>query len=426
MLKNATKSEIESIILDLPDDAVNKLLYDWTIWARDNQLTPPGDWYVWLILAGRGWGKTRVGAEQIRQWQEQGHNRFALVGQTPAEVRDVMIEGESGILAISPPWNMPKYEPSKRKLTWPNGAHAMVYSAENPDLLRGPQHEKAWVDELAKFRYLKESWDNLILGLRLGSAPQILVTTTPRPNKIIKELIRNKNTHVTRGNTYENRENLAQVFLDVVLSKYENTRLGRQELYAEILEDNPGAMWQRDIIEKSRVTQMPQLKRIVVAIDPATTSNEDSDETGIIVAGVDTTNHGYILEDVSMRATPEQWARAAISVYNKWHADRIVGEANNGGDMIETIIKSIDRNVAYRKVWASRGKTTRAEPVSALYEQNRVHHIGYFATLEDELCEWEPGQPSPNHLDACVWAITELMLGHNGGIRTLDKRSLGL
>ena len=230
------------------------MLFDWPIWARDNQQIPLGSWYVWLILAGRGWGKTRTGAETIRMWQEQGHSRIALVGQTPTEVRDIMIEGESGILAISPPWNMPVYESSKRKLTWPNGAHATVYSAENPDLLRGPQHEKAWVDELAKFRYLQDTWDNLILGLRLGNAPQIVVTTTPRPNKVLKELILNPTTFVTRGNTFENRENLAQLFLDTVLSKYENTRLGKQELYAELLEDNPGALWTRGQLEETQVS----------------------------------------------------------------------------------------------------------------------------------------------------------------------------
>lgn len=426
LLKKATKAELEKMVQDLPEEAVERLLYDWPIWARDNQITPEGNWFVWLILAGRGWGKTRVGSEQIRLWQEQGISRFALIGQTPAEVRDVMVEGESGILAVSPKWNKPKYEPSKRRLTWPNGAIATVYSGENPEVLRGPQHEKAWVDELAKFQYPQETWDNLIFGMRLGKDPQIVVTTTPKPIKLLKELIKTETTVLTRGNTYENRENLAQVFLDVILDKYEGTRLGRQELGAEMLDDNPGALWIRSWIEDNRITKMPEIVRIVVAIDPAVTSRATSDETGIIVAGIDREHHGYVLDDVSMKATPEQWAKAAVMAYYKWNADRIIGEANNGGDMIETIIRSIDSNVAYKKVWASKGKTTRAEPVSALYEQNKIHHVGYFAVLEDELCEWEPGNPSPNHLDALVWAFTELMLKGGQALRVMDKRALGL
>ena len=426
LLKKATRTEIEQAIQGLSTEAAERLLYDWSIWARENQITPAGDWFVWLILAGRGWGKTRVGAEQIRSWQEQGVSRFALIGQTPAEVRDVMIEGESGILAISPKWNKPKYEPSKRRLTWPNGATAIIYSGENPEVLRGPQHEKAWVDELAKFRYPQDTWDNLIFGMRLGDNPQIVVTTTPKPVRILKDLIKAKSTSITKGSTYENRENLAQVFLDVVLEKYEGTRLGRQELNAEMLEDNPGALWVRDWIEKNRTTKLPEMVRIVVAIDPAVTSSKTSDETGIVVAGIDQERHGYVLEDITMRATPEQWARAAVTAYYKWNADRVVGEANNGGDMIETIIRGIDNNISYKKVWASRGKATRAEPISALYEQNKIHHAGYFALLEDELCEWEPGQPSPNRLDACVWAFTELLLKGGQAIRVMDKRALGL
>lgn len=426
LVKNHTKKEIEATIAELPDNVVQQLLYDWPLWARENQLTPAGDWFVWLILAGRGWGKTRVGAEQIRAWQEQGVKRFALIGQTPGEVRDVMVEGESGIIATSPKWNMPKYEPSKRRLTWPNGAVATVYSGENPEVLRGPQHEKAWIDELAKFRYQQDMWDNLILGMRLGNAPQMIVTTTPRPTKLMKSLIKHPTTHVTRGTTYENRENLAQVFLDVILDKYEGTRLGRQELSAEMLDDNPGALWSRGWIENNRTTTLPTLTRVIVAVDPAATSSAKADETGIIVAGIDSDRHGYVLEDMTIKATPEQWARVAIDAFNKWNADKIVGEANNGGDMIETIIKNINPDIPYKKVWASRGKATRAEPVSALYERNKIHHIGYFPDLEDELCEWEPGLSSPNRLDACVWAFTELILKGGQSIRAMDKRLLGL
>ena len=419
-------AQIQAAIEGLSDEEASKLLYDWSLWARKSQLPPEGSWHTWLILAGRGWGKTRVGSEQVRAWQEMGFSRFALVGQTPAEVRDVMIEGESGILACSPPWNMPKFEPSKRKLTWPNGAFAMTYSAENPDLLRGPQHEKAWVDELAKFKYITETWDNLILGLRIGEDPQALVTTTPRPSKVLREMISDPKTAVTRGSTFENVANLATPFLDVILSKYEGTRLGRQELYAEILDDNPGALWNRNIIDKHRVSKKPELRRIIVAIDPAVTSRATSDETGIIVAGLGTDGHGYVLEDVSMRASPDTWAKAAVAVYSKWEADRIIGEANNGGDMIESTIRTVDRSVSYRKIWATRGKQIRAEPIAALYEQGKVHHIGYFPALEDEYCEWEPGMESPNHLDAAVWALTELMINTSGSMKTISKSQLGL
>lgn len=402
-------------------------MYDWQFWARPKQLTPPGDWYVWLILAGRGFGKTRTGAEQIRAWQEQGYKRFALVGQTPAEVRDVMVEGEGGILAISPPWNMPKYEPSKRKLTWPNGAIATAYSGENPELLRGPQHEKVWVDELAKFKYPQETWDNLMLGLRLGSQPQAVVTTTPKPTRTLKDIVSDDNTVTTRGNTYENKANLADAFINTIIKRYEGTRLGRQELYAELLDDNPDALWRRKDIEDFRATKVPPLSRIVVAIDPQAKNGETSAETGIIVAGRCKDGEAYVLADASVKGTPETWAKAAITGYHKYQADRIIGEANNGGDMVEHTIRTVDKTVPFRQVHASRGKHLRAEPISALYEQGKVHHVGMFPELEDQMCDWVPGDTSPDRLDALVWALTELMLGGGDGkMKTMPKRSLGL
>ncbi len=396
-----------------PEDALT-ILYDWGLWARSNQLTPAGDWQTWMLLAGRGFGKTRTGAEFVR---EEVHKvgRFALVAPTAADARDVMVEGESGILAISPPWDMPKYEPSKRRLTWPDGALATLYSADEPRRLRGPQHGGAWADELCAWRY-EETWDMLMFGLRLGKNPRCVVTTTPRPTKQLREILKSPGTHVTRGSTYDNAANLAKPFLQKIITKYEGTRLGRQELNAELLEDTPGALWKRSLIDDSRVSKAPDLVRVVVSIDPSTTNNSESDEAGIVVAGRAENNEFYVLDDLSRQDTPLGWARASIAAYRKYTADRIVAESNNVGLMVEVTIRSVDDGVPVTLVWASRGKHTRAEPISALYEQGKVHHVGAFGALEDELCTWVPGDASPNRLDALVWAITEL----NSGTISLD------
>lgn len=325
-----------------------------------------------------------------------------------------MVQGESGILAICPRDERPRYIKSERKLAWPNGAESLIFTADEPERLRGKQSMKIWGDEIAAWRY-PEAWDQASLGLRLGDNPQAIVTTTPRPTKIIKDLIADPNTFVTRGSTYDNKANLAEAFLKQIVARYEGTRLGRQELNAELLLDNPGALWKRENIEDNRVRIYPELTRIVVAIDPAVTSKADSDETGIIVAGIapaiNGVVHGYILDDCSMRGSPDEWAKAAVKLYHKWKADRIIGETNNGGDMIEAIIRTVDKNVSYKGVHASRGKQIRAEPISALYEQQRVHHVGMFAELEDQLCEWDPvtADTSPDRLDALVWSLTELM-----------------
>lgn len=377
-----------------------------------------------MILAGRGYGKTRTGAEQIIKWKNQGYKRFTLMAKTPGEARDVMILGESGILARCPPWDRPNYEPSKLCLTWKNGAIAHIYSGENPDQPRGGQAEKAWVDELAKYRNPEEALDNVMFGLRLGDNPQIVITTTPKPIKVIKELIRDPNTFVTRGSTYDNIGNLADAFIQTVITKYENTRLGRQELYAEILDDNPNALWQREGLDRFRLKDVPEdLIRIVVGVDPAVTSGDESDETGIVVAGKGKSGHGYILEDGTVKASPDGWARRVVALYYKWKADRIIGESNNGGDMIEFVIRSVDRNVSYKKVTATRGKLIRAEPIAALYEQGKIHHVGMFGDLEDQYCEWQPGDPSPNNMDAAVWALTELFEKSNLGILNIKNFS---
>lgn len=415
MLASLNESERSRILKGITDAELRKLEHDWLFWARQNQKTPPGKWITWLVLAGRGFGKTRTGAEQIIQWEKQGYKHFAIMAKTPGEARDVMVLGESGLLASAPPDNKPIYEPSKLLITWKSGAIAHIYSGENPDQPRGGQSEKAWVDELAKYRYPQEALDNIMFGLRLGNNPQIIITTTPRPIKTIKDLIKDPDTYVTKGSTYDNVSNLADTFIKTVVKKYEGTRLGQQELYAAVLDDNPNALWQRSDIENNRVKTVPELIRIVVGVDPAVTSGDESDDTGIVVAGIDKMQHGYILDDKTLKASPDGWANVAVNAYYKWKADRIIGESNNGGDMIEFVIKSVDRNVSYRKVTASRGKLIRAEPIAALYEQGRIHHVGYFGDLEDQYCEWQPGDKSPNNMDAAVWALTELFTKYNTG-----------
>lgn len=376
---------------------------------------PPGDWRYWLVLAGRGFGKSKCGAQACRYKVERGEaGRIALIGETAADARDVMVEGESGILASSPPWFRPKYEPSKRRLTWPNGAIATTYSADDPEQLRGPQHDFAWGDELAKWRYADDCFDQMSFGLRLGNDPRAIFTTTPKPIPLLKQLIADPLCHVTKGSTFENRGNLAPKFLDAILKKYAGTRLGRQELEAELLDDAPGALWKRQaMIENLRVIKPPTLIRIVVAVDPSVSSDSEEAETGIIAAGLGDDGHGYVLGDATLqRPTPEQWGSAVATLYYSHQADRVLGEVNNGGDLVESNIRAIDPNISFKQVRASRGKAVRAEPIAAFAEQGRIHHVGTFASLEDQLCQWEPGVStwSPNRLDALVWAFTELML----------------
>lgn len=397
------------------------LLHDWPMWARPNQLAPPGDWLTWLVLAGRGFGKTRVGSEWVRGKVAAGTaGRIALVAKDPSEARNVMVNGDSGLLAIAAPGERPTYQPSLKRLEWNNGAQAFIYSSEDFDELRGPQHDLAWVDELFKFRNQIETWDQLMFGLRLGKSPQVCITSTPAPTKLLRQLMQAKNTVVTRGSTYDNIGNLAPPFRSII-EKYEGTRLGRQELHAEVLDDIQGALWSSHIIEAARVQVVPcRLKRVVVAIDPAATSNEDSDETGIVVVGFGEDGHGYVLQDASVKARPEGWAKVAIDLYRLHHADRIIGETNNGGEMIEAVLRAVDRNIPYRSVHASRGKTARAEPISALYEQGKIHHVGLFAKLEDQMCSYDPlrgdRKTSPDRMDALVWGLSEFFapVAHQG------------
>lgn len=384
--------------------------YRWSLNARESQRIPEGDWTVWLVKAGRGFGKTRLGSETVRIWKET-LPIIHFFGATTGDARDIMIEGPAGILAVSPPWDKPKYSSSLRKVTWNNGSYALIFTADEPDRARGPQCYAAWCDELASWRYAQDTWDNMMMGLRMGDHPRVVVTTTPRPTKLIKELVKSPYTHVTSGSTYENAENLPQSYFQTILSKYEGTRLGRQELMAEILEDIEGALWKMSDIEDCRVKKTPDLIRLAVAIDPAVTSTKDSDETGIIAGGMDAEGHIYILEDGSGILTPQSWASKAIGMYDRLKADRIIGEANNGGDLIETVLRNIDRNVSYTKVSASRGKIRRAEPIEALYEQRRVHHVGTFPKLEDQMTTYtgDPKDDSPDRMDALVWLCTWLI-----------------
>lgn len=419
MLALLPETEREKILSDFSDAEIEALLWDWLFWARPKQIR--SEEYIkglkeyWLILAGRGFGKTRTGAETVRQWVEEGYKRIALVAPTPADARDVMIQGESGLLNIYPEHKRPLYEPSKRKITFENGAIATVFSGANPEQLRGPQHDKAWCDELCAWQYPQETWDMLMFGLRLGDSPQAIITTTPKPIKTLKEIIIDPMTVITRGSTYENQGNLSKSFINKIVKKYEGTRLGRQELNAEVLDDNPNALWKRTtMIEPFRVYQnkVPALVRVVVGVDPAVTSNDDSNETGIIIGGLGINGHGYVLDDRSIKESPLGWASTAVKAYDQFEADRVVGEVNNGGDLVESNIRTVDPNISYQSVRASRGKVTRAEPISALYEQGKIHHVGCFPELEDQMCEWMPGQPSPDRIDALVWVFTELMLGN--------------
>jgi phage terminase large subunit-like protein len=395
----------------------------WRAVGRPEQLLPPGVlWLVWLILAGRGFGKSRTGAEAVLEWVKSGKcRRIALVGPTAGDARDVMVEGESGLLAVSAADGFPaEYEPSKRRVTWPNGAIATLYSAEEPDRLRGPQHDGAWCDELASWKNPEEPWDMLQFGLRLGESPQIVVTTTPRPIQLVRKLVGDPNTVVTRGSTFDNSENLASSFLATIRDKYEGTRLGRQELFAELLDDNPGALWKMKQIDDLRVVRVPTLLRVVVSVDPSVTSHEGSDEVGIGAAGVGMCSckgtpalHGFVLDDQGDILSPAEWAKRVAELYLKWRADRVVAEVNNGGDLVESNLRTLGNSeISYKAVHASRGKQIRAEPVAALYEQGKVHHLGSHPKLEDEMTQWNPltDKRSPNRVDWLVWALTELML----------------
>lgn len=417
--------ESRKILLDnLSKEEKKALRRRWTWWARQEQLPPTGDWTYWLIMAGRGWGKTRTGAEWVRK-KIRTTKLVNLIGATADDARDIMIEGESGILAICSNDERPKYIAHKRLLLWPNGARSLIFTADEPERLRGKQHMALWCDEVGAWRY-QDAWDQAMFGLRLGKNPQAVITTTPRPIQILRDLLKDPATSLTVGSTYDNAGNLAQSFYNKIISKYEGTRLGRQELKAELLDDVPGALWQRSNIDATRVKAAPDLARVVVAIDPAVSTQEGSDETGIVAAGKDFDGHFYILADGSGKYSPKDWGTKAVATYKNLKCDRVIGEVNNGGDMVENTLRNIDRNVSYKSVHASRGKATRAEPIAALYEQNRVHHVGSFPTLEDQMCLFTTdydrvkAKYSPDRMDALVWALTELAIEASPGENILE------
>lgn len=408
-------SKTDRFLNELEYDTVDWLLHDWELWARDDQLPPLGAWLTWLLLGGRRAGKTRAGAEWVRAIALANEDaRIALIGETLGDARSVMVEGVSGLLAVHADRERPKFEPSKKQITWKNGAIARIFSADDPESLRGPQHSHIWADEVAKWTYADAAWDMAQFGLRLGKEPQQVVTTTPRPIPLLKRLLEDATTVVSKATTDMNAANLAPAFLDTIVGRYRGTRLGRQELDAEILEDRPDALWPRALIERCRVAAAPELERIVVAVDPPVTSGKRSDACGIVVAGRGADGRAYVLKDATLeRAAPTQWAKAVVGAYHRAAADRVVAEVNQGGELVTAMIAQVDATVPVRMVRATRGKWLRAEPVAALYEQWRVSHMGAFPELEDQMADFGrdglSGNASPDRVDALVWALSELM-----------------
>ena len=428
-LRSLPKEKAEVALGSLSKKQLEELQKNWEFWARGPQLPPEGKWDIWFINAGRGFGKTRAGVEWVRSLVMQGHKRIAAVAATNSDIERVMVKGESGFLNCCSKHDktnkgvalgFPQWSPTKRSLTWDNGAKVEFYSAEEPERLRGPQFEAAWCDELAAWNRDIDTWDMLSFCLRLGKHPQVCVTTTPKPTKLVRNILKLPNIVVTSGSTFDNEANLAKSYLKAVKDRYEGTRLGKQELYAEILEEAEGALWTTDTLEECQVSynDLPQLNRVVLGIDPAVTANAESDMTGMVLAGVDINGHAYILGDYTEKLSPGAWASKAVKVYHENMADRIVAETNQGGDMVRHTIHGEDETVSYRSVRASRGKFARAEPIAALYERGLIHHVrnpqdgASLEELETQMRTWEPlgSIGSPDRIDALVWALTDLML----------------
>ena len=429
----AKREEIRKRILHrLGGKKASRLLYDWEFMGRDWQHPPDGPWQFWIFLAGRGAGKTRAGAEWVRLKVRTlpRYSHIGLIAPTTDSARKVMVEGESGILKCCSRYDIdsegngvgrPIYEPSKRRLMWANGTIATVYTAEEPERLRGPQHSALWCDELASWPRSRlkdgatEAWDNAMFGLRIGANPQAMISTTPKPIPIVRELVKMglPRCVITRASTYANRANLASTFFSQIITKYEGTRLGRQELLGEVIEEQEGALWTRAMIDAAQTSSAPpDLTRIVVGVDPAITATATSSLCGIVIAGISTDKRAYVLADLSGRYSPDKWARVVVKAYDDYAADRIVAEGNQGGELVRINLKTVRPNLPVRIVHARHSKQARAEPVAALYEQGKVSHLKPMPELEDQLCTWVPlsGDPSPDRLDAMVWALTDLML----------------
>ena len=427
-LRNMADAERAAMLAGLGEHERREMKHNWGLWARPEQLPPAGDWRVWLVMAGRGFGKTRAGAEWVRAVAAgDAEARIALVGASLAEARSVMVEGESGLLALGPAERRPKFEPSLRRLTWGNGAQATLYSAAEPESLRGPQHSHAWCDEIAKWDNAggraEAAWNNLLLGLRLGDDPRTVATTTPRAVPLVSRLLGEDGTVMTRGRTEDNAVNLPKRFLADIRRTFRGTTLARQELDGEMIADHDGALWTRAMIERARESGAPPVAvRTVVAVDPPASANGDA--CGIVVAALGEDGVARVLADASVvKPRPERWARAVAEDAAAWCVDRVVAEANQGGAMVESVLRAADISLPVKLVHASSGKVARAEPVAALYEAGRVRHAGLFAALEDELCGLTigggyagPGR-SPDRADACVWALSELMLGRGAAPR---------
>jgi predicted phage terminase large subunit-like protein len=426
-LASVTPEVVDEFLGGLSEWALLALPWMFEFWALPHQLPPDGAWKTWVIMGGRGAGKTRAGAEWVRAEVEGAgpldagrSRRVALVGETVDQAREVMVFGESGILACSPPDRRPEWQAGRKQLVWPNGAVAQVFSAHEPDSLRGPQFDAAWVDELAKWKKGDDVWDMLQFALRLGDHPRQVVTTTPQNVGVLKGILRNPSTVVTHAPTEANRAHLAASFLEEVKGRYGGTQLGRQELEGLLLEDAEGALWTVGGLEWCRVEAVPELTRIVVAVDPPVTGHGASDECGIVVVGVVAEGpvqdwKAWVLEDASVQgASPDGWARAAVAAMERHGADRLVAEVNQGGDLVEAVVRQVSGHVPYRGVRASRGKVARAEPVAALYEQGRVRHVRGLGRLEDQMCRMTAtgyeGKGSPDRVDALVWALTALII----------------
>lgn len=431
----------ETFLSDIGEGGLCALPFLFEFWAMAHQLPPKGDWRAWVILGGRGAGKTRAGAEWVRSQVEGARpldagraRRVALIGETYDQVRDVMIFGDSGILACSPPDRRPKWKATERKLIWPNGAEAQAFTAHDPEGLRGPQFDAAWVDELAKWKKAGETWDMLQFALRLGDAPRVCVTTTPRNVAVLKDLLASPSTVSTHAPTEANRANLAASFLEEVRARYAGTRLGRQELDGVLMSDAEGALWTGEMLEGAQVAQAPVLDRIVVALDPSVSSGEKADACGIVVVGAVLQGppqdwQAYVLADCTVQGMgPAGWAKAAIAAMDKYGAERLVAEVNQGGQLVEEVLRQVDPLVPYKGVHAARGKVARAEPVAALYEQGRVRHLGGLGALEEQMvlmtARGFEGQGSPDRVDALVWALHEVMIAPAGQYRRPRIRSL--